>query len=158
MNAMRLVAASGLAGLLLVTSLGCSTQSTLVGAARSGNVEVVKTLLDQGMNPDDFVFIGATPLHVAIERNHTDIVKLLVKRGANVNATNSIGETPLIIAIRSSVGNTLDIIKFLISNGADVNASGIFGKTALAAAAKHGDAEIVKFLLAKGASTKKFSY
>ena len=158
MNAKRFAAASGLAVLLLATTAGCSNQSTLVGAARSGNIEVVKTLLNQGMGADDLVFIGSTPLLVAMERNHTDIVKLLVKRGADVNATNSIGETPLIIAIRSSAGKSLDMIKFLVGNGADVNSSGVFGTTALAAAAKHGDDEIVKFLLAKGASTKKFGY
>lgn len=156
MKSMRFVVANCLAVLLLVTSVGCSSRSALVGAARSGNVEITKILLDQGMNPDDHVYIGDRPLHVAIERNHTDVVKLLVKRGADVNARNSTGESPLIIAIRSRVGNTLEIIKFLVSNGADVNASSIFGKNALGTAAKHGDPEIVKYLLANGATTKNF--
>ena len=44
-----------------------------------------------------------------------------------------------------------DLVEMLLSRGADVDATQAGGWTALHAAAKHGDLEIVKILLARGA-------
>ena len=64
-------------------------------AARVGNVDAVKTLLDHGATVDtrDPAF-QQTALMMAVREDHPDVVKLLVDRGANVNVQTRTGATP----------------------------------------------------------------
>ena len=69
-------------------------------AAQSGQVEVVKILLDAGEDPNRFNPEGchshATPLHQAIAAGHLEMTKLLVARGAKLDTKDSIFQgTPL---------------------------------------------------------------
>ncbi|MCH8133310.1 MAG: ankyrin repeat domain-containing protein [Myxococcales bacterium] len=157
MKLTRLALTSGLTALLLVTFSGCAKESALVNATKSGSVEITKTLLDRGADPNQSDWLGSAALHVAAEKNSMELIKLLVENGANVSAKNSQGETPLILAIGSSTGDSLETVKYLIKHGADVGASSYltFEKTALAAAASKGNAKIVNFLLEHGASPDK---
>jgi hypothetical protein len=58
-------------------------------AAQYGHVEIVRSLLDAGEDPDRYNPPGghahSTPLHQAALAGHTDVVKLLVERGARLD-------------------------------------------------------------------------
>jgi len=99
----------------------------LIEAARWGDLEKVKKLLDRGADVNARDKDGWTPLHWASVHGHLDVIKLLVERGADVNASNH-GWTPLHEA--ASRGH-LNVVKFLVERGADVNARDREGRTPL---------------------------
>jgi len=50
-----------------------------------GHLDVVKFLLERGVDPNVRNNPGDTPLHYAAERGHLDVVKFLLERGADPN-------------------------------------------------------------------------
>jgi ankyrin repeat protein/outer membrane protein assembly factor BamB len=68
-----------------------SEKFPIVSAANSGNLDLVKALLDGGANPNTTSASGATPLMFASELGYADIVKMLVDRGANVRLETKYG-------------------------------------------------------------------
>jgi ankyrin repeat protein len=93
----------------------------LMIATDSFNVEKVKSLLDQGADPNLKNSDGDTALLLAIrwrhgEYVHTDIVKLLLDHGADINIQDKYGYTALIEASR---GGGRTVIKLLLDYGAD---------------------------------------
>lgn len=106
-------------------------------AARSGDVEVMKLLLDHGADPKLANKDGVTALSVAAGMGYTDAnrgteaqaldaVKLSVSLGLDVNAATDKGETPMHGAARRGA-NT--IIQYLSDNGAKINAANKQGLT-----------------------------
>ena len=72
----------------------------LAYATQFGRIEVVRLLLDAGVDPNRFNPIGchshSTPLHQAAFAGHLNVVKLLVERGADVTVKDVMwGATPL---------------------------------------------------------------
>ena len=61
---------------------------------KAKSVELVKLLLDRGLNPNDCP-APRKPLHLATYYHLADIVELLVERGADVTFLNTLDETPL---------------------------------------------------------------
>lgn len=109
-------------------------------AAKAGNLEKVKKMLDKGVDvnsPEKET--GATPLHWAIREGHTEIAKLLIDRGANVNTKVS-KEVNEKITIRYLKGSLSGYRIFLA-----------IGETPLHVSARYGRTEIVKLLVEKGA-------
>jgi ankyrin repeat protein len=108
-------------------------------AARSGDVEVMKLLLDHGADPKLANKDGVTALSVAAGMGYTDsnrgtepqaleAVRLCVSLGLDVNAATDKGETPMLGAARRGA-NT--IIQYLVDNGAKINAGNKQGITPL---------------------------
>lgn len=68
---------------------GQQTQSPpsdeLWSAARQGELDKVKTLLDQGVDVNSATAYGSTAICFAADRGHVEVVKLLLERGANPN-------------------------------------------------------------------------
>eukprot|EP00249_Psilotum_nudum_P013846 c24545_g1_i2 orf=586-1470(-) len=64
-------------------------------AIKNGDVEGVKYLLMNGVDPNYFDKQGMSLLHIAAVFNMTQIAFLLMEGGAKVDAKNSQGETPL---------------------------------------------------------------
>ena len=66
-------------------------------AAINGQIEVVMTILEHGLEVDqrDKDYINTTPLHDAVENGHIAIVKLLLIYGADINAVTNDGESIL---------------------------------------------------------------
>jgi uncharacterized protein len=62
-------------------------ESVLMLAARSGNVEAVKTLLARGAKPEVRERLGQTALMWAAAEGHTAVVRALLDAGADINAT-----------------------------------------------------------------------
>jgi ankyrin repeat protein len=91
---------------------------------------------------------GFTPLLFAARVGDLESAKLLLAAGAKVNDTTPVGSTALVLAAHSGQGA---LGMYLLDNGADPNAAGS-GYTALHAAVLRGDLDLVKALLAHGAS------
>ncbi len=75
-------------------------------AARVGQVDAVKALLDKGAAVDgkDSAY-QQTPLMVAARGGYLPIVKLLIERGANVSAQTRTGKTPQFRSPSSNSGS-----------------------------------------------------
>ena len=96
-------------------------------AARYGNLNQIKALLNQGVPVNSRDGYGRTPLHFAARRGHLNIVQELLKRGAHVNPRARNGFTPLIAA---SLSERPNIIHALIKAGANPKYRTIYGDSA----------------------------
>ena len=107
----------------------------LMLAAGSFNVEKVKSLLDQGADPNLKNSNGKTALLLAFrwvpgQYNPIDlhIVKSLLDHGADINIQDDVGYTALILASRGGEGA---VIKLLLDNGADPHIVDAYGNNAI---------------------------
>src|SRR6266581_4609189 len=72
----------------------------LQGAAKAGDIERVRTLLEQGADVNARNAFGAAPLHEAAWSGNSTLVDLLLSRGADVNERHAeAGSTPLHYAV-----------------------------------------------------------
>ena len=70
-------------------------------AARRGEVQLVRRLLDLGAEPETYTHRKKlAPIHYAAMAQQIEIMRLLVNKGASINSASGYG-TPLLIAIRS---------------------------------------------------------
>ena len=95
-------------------------QIALALASQHGHADVVRLLLEAGVDPNKFnpegFHAGSTPLHQAVWENHADVVRLLVERGArlDIRDTEHVG-TALDWA---TYGRRTEIADYLRSQGA----------------------------------------
>ncbi len=120
----------------------------VTNAARSGQIEILRALLESGAPVDEPGV--ATPLYFASQSGQVAAVRLLLESGANPNALANIG-TPLMIAARRK---NAAIAMLLLRHGADPNlAGGEDKRTPLHEAAYIGADDVVRLLLDHGAET-----
>jgi uncharacterized protein len=117
-----------------VRGTGGGGLTALVFAAREGDMESARVLLDAKADVNEITEFGWSPLLVATENRNYQLGKLLVDRGANVNLANNHGWTPLYLATdnRNIEGGDypvpepdmdhLDFIRMLLDHGAKPNA------------------------------------
>ena len=139
-------------------------------ASQNGSAAMVAKLLAAGANPNAALLAGETPVMVAARTGNPDVVERLLAKGANPNARGARGQTPLMWAVAQKHP---DVVKVLLAHGADARArSDVWsemmavpphglpeynrmiphgGDTALMFAARAGDLESVKLLVAAGA-------
>jgi ankyrin repeat protein len=117
-------------------------------AARLGNKEVLKELIDKKVDINIQDDRGYTPLILACYNNHYEAADLLLQAGADVNGYDFGGNTAL---MGVSFKGYADIAELLINNGADLDLQHGNGGTALMFAAMFGRNELVKLLLSHGA-------
>jgi ankyrin repeat protein len=144
--------ASVVVGLLLVTTVAWSApaDARLSLAAMEGDIEAVRTLIDQGVDVNAPQGDGTSALHWAASRNDLEMTQLLLEAGADVGARTRLGDmTPLFMAARS--GNA-SIIEALAEANADATSASTIGTTALMLAAGAGSPDAVRALLNAGAS------
>jgi ankyrin repeat protein len=119
-------------------------------AIRRDEAATVQALIRSGASVNVKDSRGGTPLMYAAAVGSEAMMRRLIEAGADVNARTSFDATTLMWC-----SNSLPRVKFLIEHGADVNARSKQGHTPLLLASSHaGGLEIVKLLLAKGASLK----
>ena len=140
-------------------------------ASLNGSASMVRTLLQGGANPNLALLAGETPLMIASRTGNADVVDQLARRGANLNARAARGQTALMWAVAQQHA---DVVKVLLAHRADVHAKSDTwsqtmavpphgrleynrliphgGDTALLFAARVGDLESAKLLVATGAN------
>jgi len=156
--------------------------TALTFAAREGDLESARKLLDAGADINQATEYGWTPLLTAVNNRNYRLAMLLIERGADVNRANKGGWTPLYLAVdnRNIEGGDypvpkpdldhLDLIKALLAKGANPNAKvkdntltrTIFtmqwffedGATPFIRASQSSDVVLMKLLLEKGADVK----
>ena len=117
-------------------------------AARKGDAEAVKKLLDEGVDVNTRFRYDATALFYACDHGHLEVVKVLLERGADMSIKDTFyGFTPLALATgpaQKKKPEHFEIAKLLIQKGAP-------GKeTALTDASESGDTALVKVILDTG--------
>lgn len=131
----------------------CDGMDILHVAARYGNVEVVKALLQygvevKGINP-------MTALHYAAQEGHIEVVTALIDAGADVDMVDHNGHSALYYA---SEGGHTAVVAVLLDHGANPNA-GLYGRlyegsTPLMVASKKDHIDVVKLLVERGADVR----
>jgi ankyrin repeat protein len=127
-----------------------SPESALLEAAKGGDLEDVKELIQRGVNIDSKDKDGLTPLHHAVASDNLELLRLLIAGGADVNVReNNSWNTPLLI--NAVLGEHWEALKVLLEKGADLNAKDNWNRTTLHFAAWHGYTEAVDILIKRGA-------
>ncbi|MBZ5673661.1 MAG: ankyrin repeat domain-containing protein [Acidobacteriia bacterium] len=143
----------------------------LWNASQNGSVAIVKRLLDAGANPNLALLAGETPVMVAARSGYPTVVEELLAKGGNPNVHGTRGQTALMWAVSQQHPA---VVKVLLAHGADLKArSDVYnevmavpphgylpynltiphgGETALMFAARVGDLESAKLLVAAGAN------
>jgi ankyrin repeat protein len=155
----------------------------LLRAAKRGNLDVVRRLLQNQADVNATRQDGVTALFKAAKRGHTEAVKMLLDCKADMNAANKHGAGPLfacaanghaealqtLIHARANVDSPnrngasalyvcaqnghIDAVRILIEAQADINACKQDGVTPLFKAAQHNHIQVLRMLLDAGADT-----
>ena len=117
-------------------------------ACTNGNAALVRLLLKSGANVNTPIATGETPLMTCARTGNVDAVKLLVEFGAAVNTVEPTqGQTALMWAIAE---RHPDVVKALVAAHADLKLATKQGFAPIHFAARVGDLESLKALLAAG--------
>jgi ankyrin repeat protein len=161
---MRLVRRSvspGLLAVILALSASCHApyeglgpEETLIEAAKTGDAETVRSLLQRKVDVTYVRPRGSAALLEAASFGHTQIVQALLAAGAPVDQVNTAGLTALMAA---SMSGRLDIVRILIAAGADVNSRGAMGPeggptTALLMSITYCQTDVIRELIKNGAT------
>ena len=111
---------------------GSADSTALFRAAKAGDLEVMKLLIEHGANAARVLKDDSTVLHAAV----------------GIGVPNPMGDAAL---DGPSQAQLIESIKFLLYHGADINAADGTGRTPLHGAAAKGTDEIVQYLAERGA-------
>ena len=118
-------------------------------AALGGDVALLTSLLDKGVDVNTATASGSTILHMGAVGGNAEVVRFLLGRGAKVDVRDASGQTPLHAA---SEGGSVAALRLLVERGGDVGATADDGSTLLHAAAggcRAGE-DVLDFLLERG--------
>lgn len=115
----------------------------------------IKSLIEQGANPNTTDISSMTALHRAALKHDFELCKFLLERGLNVNHQDAYDQTPLMLAINTGK-QASRICALLISYGAEVNIEDHQDSTALLKACSYHDGTVTlcKLLLDNGADIR----
>lgn len=116
-------------------------------ATRTGSLQAIHYLLDQGANPNlqDHI-LGNTPLHAAAEKGLHELIIKLCTHAANPNIANYEGQTPLHKAVLAQQSSS---VAALLSQKAHRTILDKYGKQPIDYAKARGYEDIIELLLSK---------
>ncbi len=116
-------------------------------AAGTGDVAMVRLLVEAGAEVDGLDVDESTPLHVAALHRHAGAVRYLLERGADVNRRDRNGAYALSFAVS---GRDTAIVRAVLEAGADLNYRSGTGATLLHLACSRGAWDLAERALARG--------
>ena len=123
--------------------VGCGLSVDICTAAYNGQIEIVKTHLNNGINVNvNHPKLKHSPLWFACDGGHLSTSSLLIKKGADINGALPKGyRTPLGTA---ALNKDLNIVNLLINNGASIN------QEELISAIAGGNKDVVDIIINRG--------
>ncbi len=133
-----------------VSAFGASVSDNFYDAIRANDLSRLRAMLKEGASANTPDPRGLTPLMYAATVGSVDAMRILIDAGADVNAKNGFESNALMWSVTE-----IAKVRALVDHGANVNATSKAGRTPLLLAAMSDhSAEIVQFLIAKGANVK----
>ena len=138
-----------------VSARGGQRGTALHSASGEGHLQVVRYLLQYGVNVNHRDSGLETPLLLATWGGNCDVVQYLLEHGADMGLRDQSQHTPLIVAVFS---RHVDVVRLLLEHNAEVNAQDKEGLTALHYTIRYGHhikadhLQIVQLLLKHGAN------
>lgn len=130
---------------LLLNGLQYNT-SSIFTEVTLGNTELIKKLLDQGLDVNLQNQLKDTLLMQAIKNDSRDIFDLLLKSNADINIKNNRGKTAFYIALETF--DRFEYVKTLLKLGININSAlDNSGRTPLMIAIERNDEDLIKLLL-----------
>ena len=124
----------------------------MVGAIETGNIVLLRKLVEKGVDTNAVILLVKTPLTHAVEQEDVnyDIVKLLLDSKAEINMPD---KTPWGMKALHTVcaKGLVDIAELFVATGADINVKDNGSMVPLHFAARYNQVEMVKYLLNKNA-------
>ena len=113
-------------------------------AIKSGDAQIVRDLLERGIDVDTRDRYGQTALMLAAHAGHREVVETLIAHRANLNFTAKFGLSALMLAL---VAGHAEVARLLAKAGADLSlrgtgAPGFADKTAYDLAVERGMLEL----------------
>ena len=132
-------------------------QQELFRACGNGDLQVVKYLIEKGIDVETKDNHGGTSLIKSVWHGKINVIKYLIEeKGANIEVRDNRGNTALLYAVCRGY---FDIIKYLIEEvGVNIEDRDDENNTPLIYSSLFGNIEITKFLIEKGANTLSKDY
>jgi ankyrin repeat protein len=135
------------------TNIVDAEESLLHVAAKSGNGDMIKLLIDHGIDTETVHSSRRPALHIAIQCLHMSAAEALLEGGADPNTRNSDGENAVHLACSRNNG---ELAVMLLERGADKLAVTSEGLSALDLAAFFRHAKLVPQLVDRGLEFNPF--
>ncbi|GIM10248.1 hypothetical protein Vretimale_14045, partial [Volvox reticuliferus] len=81
-----------------------------LGSASDGDIEALRTMLNQGMNPNSADYDGRTGLMLASSGGHEAVVRLLLDSGAKSDQLDAFGNSAMCEAVKNAHDNVIDVL------------------------------------------------
>lgn len=127
-----------------VAILAAADDLRLLDATKRNDSKTAQALIQQGLDVNAHQASGVTALHWAAHWDDLGTAESLIGKGANVNAADDTGVTPLMLAC---INGSASMVDRLLKAGALPN---VGQETAVMAAARTGNVDVMKLLLAHG--------
>jgi ankyrin repeat protein len=125
-------------------------QQLFLDAVENNNPDVVKKLLEQGLDPNSRLGGGKTVLYHAVEKGYEKVAMVLLDKGAD--SKNTGGTLPILeLAVRS---NMIHVVKHVLDAGANPDIRTNEGFNLAEIAVYKGYPEVLELLLSKKAGVK----
>lgn len=113
--------------------------------AQARGMEMLRSLLAKGADPNARDDSGASPLDYAVWEGSLDASLLLIDAGAEINAPETkTGATPV---NEAAFKGHFDLVQLLVAHGADISIKDHAGFSPIQNALRHHQPEIVRYLL-----------
>ncbi|KAF5907626.1 ankyrin repeat, SAM and basic leucine zipper domain-containing protein 1 isoform X1, partial [Clarias magur] len=129
------------------------TVSVMKRAITVGDVDLVRQLLDNGMDVETRLGFDWTPLMCAVHVGHSELAKLLLDRGASANFSRGHYTALMAACTANSVSeeNISKCMALLLNRNADPNIYNRRRLTCLMLAARYGYSQVINLLVSHGA-------
>lgn len=134
-----------------INKLTHDSRNYLHWAASKGNAEIIDFLLSKGAQNNNEDSHGSTPILFAAGagQQNTKVYDLLIAKGLDLKkAVNADGANALLLAIANDP--EMKLTDYFVSKGLSINSADAAGNNAFSYAARAGNIEMLKKLLAKG--------